>query len=105
MGFNTKMKQEIEPMAKLTKRQMAEEKAKGALMQRVKDVYAGACGYVFEAEEEVFTTATELARIMPVLQAMFGTEANDHLWSLPNLGDFESPETATDVLFRNGVRA
>jgi len=91
-------------MAKLTKRQMAEEKAKGALLQRVEDVYAGACGYLFDADE-VFATAHELALIMPVLKAMFGTEANDHLWSLPNLGDFESPETATDVLFRNGVRA
>jgi len=92
-------------MAKLTKRQMAEEKAKAALLQRVKDVYAGACGYVFEAEEEVFTTATELARIMPVLQGLFGTEANDYLWGLRSLGSFDTPETATDVLFRNGVRA
>ena len=91
-------------MAKLTKRQMAEEKAKGALLQRVEDVYAGACGYLFDADE-VFATAHELARIMPVLQGLFGTEANDYLWSLRNLGSFDTPETATDVLFRNSVRA
>jgi len=91
-------------MAKRLTKKQAEDKAKAALLQRVEDVYSGACGYMFDPSDE-FASAETLSLVMPVLKEMFGTDANDYLWSLRNLGDFESPETATDVLFRNGVRA
>ena len=38
VGFTTRMKQEIETMAKMTKKRLAEAMAKAALLQRVQDV-------------------------------------------------------------------
>jgi hypothetical protein len=76
---------------------------KEALLQRVQDVYSGATGAAW-IEEEGFIDATALCRVMMALRDMFGTGTDDWRFGVHVLDSFETPDTATDFLYRQGVR-
>lgn len=78
---------------------------KKALYQRVYDIACGACGRVLDNDDDNWLTSEELARFIPVLQQNFGADDMTFLWSLHNLGHFETPTTAADFLYEYGVRA
>ena len=90
-------------MKRLTKSQR-EAKQRAALSQRVHDLYAGAWGR--PVTEDDFCTAEDLSRVLPALKgAMTVTEPQDYVWCDHNLGEFNDPKTATEFLYRAGVRA
>ena len=86
---------------RLTKEQR-EEAAKNALLQRVQDIYSGACGRLWDSEDSV--TATELSTIVPAIRAVFGIDENLFLVRPWNLDKYETPWTAAEFLFKYGIR-
>lgn len=75
---------------------------KKALRQRISDIYSGVVGSPWTDD---FATAECLSKVAPVLMQLFGNPDNDYLWKLHNLVNFQSVDSATEFLFRNGVRA
>lgn len=99
-------------MTKRQTKQQREEQAKALLRQRIEDLFLGATGEAFDESMGepwpepfiAFVRATKKAFCVPATKD--GTEkGNEWLWQLWHLPNFRSPETATDFLFDNGVRA
>lgn len=88
-------------MKKRITKSQREAAAKAALRQRVFDIYSGAQGAKWD--EECFATAEVLSRVIPVLEKVFDTE--EWVFQAWNLGYFNGVDSATEFLFRNGVRA
>lgn len=98
---------EVRMMKRKTKEQR-EAEAKIALRRRVCDIACGAAGYQFDTDGE-FATAEFLSRFVSALRAQFEVtdrnSTNDHLFTVANLSHYNDIDTATDFLFRYGVRA
>lgn len=84
-----------------------EAEQKAALLQRITDVYSGAVGDAWDSEAGNFADAAVLSSVMPAMRKIFGEQntENEWMWSLHNLDHYEHPESATDFLFRAGIRA
>lgn len=99
-------------MKRKTKAQR-EDEARAALRHRVSDIAVGAAGYNFDTEDE-WAGAQMLSRFLPALKAQFGEEeedekgrkSNNHfLFESHNLEHYDNIDSATDFLFKNGIRA
>lgn len=89
-------------MKRKTKAQREQEQ-RASLHQRIADVYSGAQGSSWDDAVD-FATAEILSRVIPVLQSEFGTEERRCLFGPHCLAYFDTPSSAADHLFRNGVR-
>lgn len=91
-------------MKRLTKAQR-EEKERAELYV-VRAAHAGATAGESLCDREI-SGATELARIMPALKALFGPQqpGKEYPWSLGNLYHFDTSATATEALYSWGFRA
>jgi len=91
-------------MVKRKTRVQREAERKAALLQRVTDIYAGAGGRVWDADD--FATAADLSRIIPVLQAVFSPQLEaKYPWLSHYLDNFNDPRSAADFLYGEGFRA
>lgn len=81
-----------------------EVEARAALRQRIADIYAGACGESADTED-FFLTLDPASRAITALNKLFGEEGRGYMWESHCLDRFETIDSATDFLFRNGVRA
>lgn len=75
-----------------------------ALLQRLKDIFAGSAGYILDIDGDT-AGPEQLERILPVCKDIFKLDSDSYLLSLSNLGKWESPQSACDFLFDAGVRA
>ena len=91
------------PTKRKTKQQKeAEEKA--ALRQPIADVYAGATGWLIEAEDSI--SLESASRAITALRQLFNRgEDYEFMWQSQNLEHFETIDQATDFLYRYGVKA
>lgn len=80
----------------------AEEKAK--LRQRIRDFVAGACGDSPD-DDDFFLSLESASRLIPALRKTFGDDGNSYLWEAHCLDRYETVDSITELLFRNGVRA
>lgn len=78
---------------------------KAALLRRVNDVYAGAQGTKWTADD--FACAEQLGRVVPALRELFLPQHPQRGFAFePHcLAYFDRPSTAADFLFREGFRA
>ena len=74
-----------------------------ALLQRVTDIYSGALGIEWTADE--WATADTLSRIIPALKELFSVETAQYVWSPGNLRYFDTAENAAKFLYESGSRA
>ena len=92
-----------------TKRRSAKQREaekREALLQRIQDIYSGACGRAMDEQDDCYASPSELSRVVPALQECFGTnQKKAFIWSPHNLEHFENPFSATDFLFRHDFRA
>lgn len=83
-----------------------EQEQKDALLQRISDIYSGACGAAMDDPETAFPTIADLSRVIPAVRELFGQPCDDWWgWRAVALGDWETPEKAVEFLFENGFRA
>lgn len=82
-----------------------EAEQKAALYQRVHDVYCGAMGQAWDADD--FATAEIMASVVPALRSIFKDQdaSADYLWDGYCLKYFDNPKTAATHLFEAGIRA
>lgn len=88
------------------KRQTKSEKDAAAfavLRQRVRDIVAGATGDD-PSGDDFYLTLEAASRAIPALRKTFGEEGRDYMWQAHCLDRFETVDSITDFLFRNGVR-
>jgi len=76
---------------------------KAALLQRLRDIYSGALGQEWSNED--FATAEVLSRVLPAVRTSFGIEDNSSTLSHYCLHHYDTPETAAEFLYDQGVRA
>lgn len=95
----------------MTKKQTKEAAEKAKLLQRVSDIYSGACSRNMYASE-YYADAKELIRILSSVYDIFIRDYDDeimerrkHLVTFWYIDRYATPETATDFLFDNGIRA
>lgn len=98
-------------MATKRKSKAQSESAKEALRRRVNDLFVGATHMKANTDEAyylapedfmAFVLATKVAFEIPTAE---GRAGNDWLWSLGMLDNFVDVDSATEFLFRRGVRA
>lgn len=76
-----------------------------ALTQRVRDIYSGAAGDIWNEEDE-WPTAEQLSIIVPAIRSIFkGGGVPEWLWDARNLDKYETPSQIARQLFEHGVRA
>jgi hypothetical protein len=90
-------------MKRMTKAQK-EAAQKAALLQRVTDVYSGATGGEW-LHDECFIDAAQLCRVMTCLRDLFTSTDREWMFGIHVLDKFLSAESATEFLYREGVRA
>jgi len=77
---------------------------KAALSRRVTDVYSGAVGEAWDDNEQ-FSTADTLSRVIPALRQLFNLQWKDFMHSPSNLNNYDTAGSAADFLYSHGVRA
>lgn len=94
-------------MAKRKTKEQREAEEKAALRRRVDDIFLGAVGYK-SAEEDGEPWPEQFITFCVALKQAFlveGDSGNEWMWTLDGLSNFCNPESATEFLYRNGVRA
>lgn len=92
-------------MAKTSKAK-SEAAAKAALRQRVEDIFTGAAGYTWDGVNE--PCPTKFMTFVRATKQTLGSDvevADELTWGLWCLQHFRNPETATEWLYRRGIRA
>jgi len=91
------------PTITSTPKAKREAQARAALLQRVTDVYSGAMGGEWDANQ--FATAEILSRALPTLREIFNKQWRDLLHSPHCLSHYDTAATASAFLYDHGVRA
>jgi len=82
-----------------------EDQQRAALLQRITDIYTGACGRVIDFDND-WVSLEEVSRIISALEDVLGTPRKGWFgWEVYCLDRFETPAKAMEHLFRFGFRA
>ena len=93
-------------MAKRKTLKQRQEEMKGALHQRISDIYSGACGRDMDNEDGILSME-EASRVLPAIMEVFRDqlEGKTFLKGLHMLDKYETIDQATECLFGYGIRA
>lgn len=82
-----------------------EAEQKAALYRRVRDVYCGAKGQLWDGDD--FATAANLSNIIPALRDLFSSQQSELIypWAPHCLSHYDTAESAAEFLFAQGYRA
>ena len=93
-------------MVKRKTKAQREQEAKDALLQRITDIYSGACGRDMSADDDAYPTIEEMSRVIPAVRDVFGEPLPDWWgWKAHCLNRWETPKGAAEWLFEHEFRA